>query len=38
MKINGVAHDLWRAIDQEGELLESFVTKTRDRKAALRNP
>jgi putative transposase len=28
-------HYLWRAVDQEGEILESFVTKTRDKKAAL---
>jgi len=26
---------LWRAVDQEGEILESFVTKTRDKQAAL---
>jgi len=36
VKINGVQHYLWRAVDQEGEVLESVVTKTRDRKAALR--
>ena len=35
MKINGETHYLWRAVDQEGEVLESFVTKRRDRKAAL---
>jgi putative transposase len=28
-------HYLWRAVDQEGEVLESFVTKTRDKAAAL---
>src|SRR6056297_4102733 len=33
---NGERHYLWRAVDHEGELLESFVTKTRDRKAALK--
>jgi len=27
---------LWRAVDQEGEILESYVTKRRDKKAALR--
>jgi len=27
---------LWRAVDQEGEILESYVTKTRDKDAALR--
>lgn len=36
VKINGVLHCLWRAVDHEGEVLESFVTKTRDRKAALK--
>jgi putative transposase len=35
VKINGETHYLWRAVDQEGEVLESFVTKRRDRKAAL---
>ncbi len=36
VRINGETHCLWRAVDQEGEVLESFVTKKRDRKAALR--
>ena len=36
MKINGEAHYLWRAVDHEGEVLESYVTKRRDRKAALK--
>ena len=36
VKINGEAHYLWRAVDHEGEVLESLVTKTRDRKAALK--
>jgi putative transposase len=36
VKINGVTHYLWRAVDHEGEVLESIVTRTRDRKAALR--
>jgi len=36
VKINGVKHYLWRAVDHEGEVLESYVTKTRDRKAALK--
>ncbi len=31
VKINGARHYLWRAVDHEGEVLESFVTKTRDR-------
>ena len=35
MKINGEMHYLWRAVDQEGEVLESYVTKTRDKAAAL---
>ena len=33
MKINGEAHYLWRGVDHEGDVLESFVTKRRDRKA-----
>ena len=28
-------HYLWRAVDHEGEVLEVFVTKRRDRRAAL---
>ena len=36
VKINGEWHYLWRAVDHEGEVLESFVTKRRDRKAALK--
>lgn len=34
MKIDGEAHDLWRAVDHDGEGLEVFATKRRDRKAA----
>ena len=37
VKINGERHDLWRAVDHEGAVLESYVTKTRDRRAALRS-
>ncbi|WP_416915419.1 MAG: IS6 family transposase [Roseicyclus sp.] len=36
VKINGEQHYLWRAVDHEGGVLESFVTKRRDRKAALK--
>ena len=36
MKINGEKHSLWRAVNHEGKVLESFVTKTRDKKAALK--
>ena len=35
VKINGEMHYLWRAVDQEGEVLESYVTRTRDKGAAL---
>ena len=35
MKINGEMRYLWRAVDHEGEVLESFVTTTRDKAAAL---
>nr|WP_300395905.1 DDE-type integrase/transposase/recombinase [Henriciella sp.] len=36
VKINGETHYLWRAVDHEGEVLESYVTKTRDKSAALK--
>ena len=35
VRINGEMHYLWRAVDHEGEVLEVFATKRRDRKAAL---
>jgi putative transposase len=36
VKINGEMRYLWRAVDHEGEVLESFVTKDRDKAAALK--
>ena len=36
VKINGERHYLWRAVDHEGEILESYVTKKRDKSAALK--
>lgn len=36
VKINGERYYLWRAVDHEGEVLESFVTKKCDKKAALK--
>jgi putative transposase len=36
VNINGETHYLLRAVDHEGEVLESFVTKRRDRKAAFK--
>jgi len=36
VRINGEMHYLWCAVDHEGEVLEVFATKRRDRKAALR--
>ena len=36
VKINGETYYLWRAVDHESEVLESYVTKRRDRKAALK--
>jgi putative transposase len=36
VKINGKTRYLWRAVDHEGEVLESYVTKRRDRRAALK--
>jgi putative transposase len=35
VKLNGEMIYLWRAVDHEGEILESYVTKTRDKAAAL---
>jgi putative transposase len=35
VKLNGEMVYLWCAVDQEGEILESYVTKTRDKAAAL---
>lgn len=35
VKINCETHYLWCAVDHEGEVLKSYVTKRRDRKAAL---
>ena len=29
-------HYLWRAVDHEGEVLESYATKTRDKAAGLK--
>jgi len=36
VRVNGEHRYLWRAVDHEGEVLESYVTKRRDRRAALR--
>ena len=36
VKIGGEMRHLWRAVDHEGEVLESFVTTTRDKSEALR--
>ena len=35
VKLNGEMVYLWRAVDQEGEILESYITKTCDKAAAL---
>jgi putative transposase len=35
VKVNGEMRYLWRAVDHEGEILESYVTKKRDKSAAL---
>src|SRR5260221_7000708 len=35
VKINGEMHYLWRAVDHEGEGLESFSSKNRDKAAPL---
>ncbi len=36
MKVNGKRHYLWRAVDQEGEVVEAVVTKRRNKAAALK--
>ena len=36
VRINGETHYLWRAVDHEGEVLEVFATKRRDRRAAIK--
>jgi transposase-like protein len=36
VKINGEPYYLWRALDHEGEVLEFFVSKMRDKAAALK--
>jgi putative transposase len=33
--MNGEVVYLWRAVDHEGEIFESYVTKMRDKTAAL---
>ena len=35
VKLNGEMVYMWRAVDHEGEILESFITKKRDKSAAL---
>lgn len=35
VKVNGEMIYLWRAVDHEGEILESYVTRKRDKQAAL---
>ena len=36
VKINGQMRYLWRSLDHEGEVLESYVTKDQDKAAALK--
>jgi len=38
VKINGVTHYLWRAVDHEGEVLKACFSKKRDHKAPLKFP
>ena len=35
VKVSGKPGYLWKAVDQEGEVLDFYVTATRDRDAAL---
>jgi len=36
VKIKGKTHYLWRAVDYEGNVIESYVTKRRNKRAALK--
>ena len=36
VKVNGELHYLWRAIDHEGEVLECYVSKLRNKGGALK--
>ena len=36
VKINGVTHYLWRAIDQEGTVIDCYVSRRRNKRAALK--
>jgi len=36
VKINGIQHYLWRAVDQDGEIVDVFLQRRRDGKAAKR--
>ena len=36
VRLNGEMVYLWRAVDHEGEVLDSYVTKTRDKSTTLR--
>lgn len=36
VRTNGMTHCSWRAVDHEGDVLEDFVSRKRDRKAALK--
>ncbi len=36
VKIDGIQHYLWRAVDQDGEIVDVFMQRRRDAKAAKR--
>jgi putative transposase len=36
VKINGVVHYLWRAVDQDGDVVDVYLQEKRDAKAAKR--
>ena len=38
VKINGETHYLWRAVDHEGEILESYVTKRAKSQSSIEIP
>ncbi|MEZ5986932.1 MAG: DDE-type integrase/transposase/recombinase [Hyphomonas sp.] len=35
VKVRGPTHYRWRAVDHEGEVLESFLTKARDKSSGV---
>ena len=36
VRVSGAQHSLWRAVDHEGEVIEAYVTRRKDKAAALK--